>query len=244
MQDKLQLKDLFYILKKRWLTILATLLLASTSIAVVSFYVLKPTYQASAQVLVNQATSKNVDEIANITQLNTQLISSYIDFIKNPIVLKGVKDELSLKDSIKDLSDEITIQHNENSQFINITVRNHDSKQVSEIANRVAFLSKNHAEKLMKGSNIQVLTDPSDSEQIFPKPLPVAAIAIVVSFMLGVGIAVLREYVDGSFQNEDEIEELIGLPVIGHIDLEPRKMKRNQKQHTNEAKTRRENLEF
>ncbi|NGY83012.1 hypothetical protein F6Y03_16575 [Bacillus megaterium] len=91
MQDKLQLKDFFYILKKRWLTVLATMLLASTSIAAVSFYVLKPTYQASAQVLVNQATSKNVDEIANITQLNTQLISSYIDFIKNPTVLKGVK---------------------------------------------------------------------------------------------------------------------------------------------------------
>ncbi|UKJ81788.1 capsular biosynthesis protein [Priestia megaterium] len=244
MQDKLQLKDFFYILKKRWLTVLATMLLASTSITAVSFYVLKPTYQASAQVLVNQATSKNVDEIANITQLNTQLISSYIDFIKNPIVLKGVKDELSLKSSIKDLSDEITVQHNENSQFINITVRDHDSKQVSEIANRVAFLSKNQAEKLMKGSNIQVLTDPSDSEQIFPKPLPVAAIAIVVSFMLGVVIAVLREYADDSLRNEEEIEKLIGLPVIGHIELQPRKMKRNQKQGSDQEKARRENLEF
>src|SRR6478752_10769671 len=132
MQDKIQLKDFFRILKRRWFTMLLVIVIASMSITTICFYVLKPTYQASAQVLVNQATSKNVDEIANITQLNTQLISSYIDFIKNPIVLKGVKDELSLKSSIKDLSDEITVQHNENSQFINITVRDHDSKQVSE----------------------------------------------------------------------------------------------------------------
>jgi hypothetical protein len=62
--------------------------------------------------------------------------------------------------------------------------------------------------------------------------------------MLGVAIAVLREYADDSLRNEDEIEKLIGLPVIGHIELQPRKMKRNQKQGSDQAKTRRENLEF
>ncbi|NGY76360.1 hypothetical protein F6Y02_08530 [Bacillus megaterium] len=47
------------------------LVIASMSITTICFYLLKPTYQASTQVLVNQATSKNVDEIANITQLNS-----------------------------------------------------------------------------------------------------------------------------------------------------------------------------
>ncbi|MEK1831863.1 Wzz/FepE/Etk N-terminal domain-containing protein [Priestia megaterium] len=77
--------------KRRWLTMLLVIIIASMSITTICFYLLKPTYQASTQVLVNQATSKNVDEIANITQLNTQLISSYIDFIKSPMIINGVK---------------------------------------------------------------------------------------------------------------------------------------------------------
>jgi capsular polysaccharide biosynthesis protein len=214
------------------------------SITTICFYVLKPTYQASTQVLVNQATSKNVDEIANITQLNTQLISSYIDFIKSPMVLNGVKDELNLHISNKKLSEQITIDHNENSQFITITVRNENSKTVSEIVNKVAVLSKDQAMKLMKGSNIQVLTEPSQSLKVFPKPLPIAAITTLVSLMVGIGGAMLREYLDNTVRSEQDIQELIGLPIIGHIELESRKMKRNQKQSRDQAKARRENLEF
>jgi capsular polysaccharide biosynthesis protein len=195
-------------------------------------------------VLVNQATSKDVDEIANITQLNTQLISSYIDFIKSPMIINGVKDELNLTISNKKLSEQITIDHNENSQFVTITVRNENSKTVSQIANKVALLSKDQAMKLMKGSNIQVLTEPSQSLKVFPKPLPIAAITILVSLLVGIGGAMLREYLDSTVRNEQDIQELIGLPVIGHIELQPRKMKRNQKQGSDQAKTRRENLEF
>jgi len=244
MQDKIQLKDFFRILKRRWLTMLLVIIIASMSITTICFYLLKPTYQASTQVLVNQATSKNVDEIANITQLNTQLISSYIDFIKSPMIINGVKDELKLTISNKKLSEQITIDHNENSQFVTITVRNESSKTVSEIANKVALLSKDQAIKLMKGSSIQVLTEPSQSLKVFPKPLPVAAITILVSLLVGIAGAMLREYLDNTVRSEQDIQELIGLPIIGHIELEPRKMKRNQKQGSDQPTTRRENLEF
>ncbi|MEK1831864.1 hypothetical protein AAAC51_32195 [Priestia megaterium] len=98
--------------------------------------------------------------------------------------------------------------------------------------------------KLMKGSNIQVLTEPSQSLKVFPKPLPVAAITILVSLLVGIAGAMLREYLDNTVRNEQDIQELIGLPIIGHIELEPRKMKRNQKQGSDQAKARRENLEF
>ena len=40
--------------------------------------------------------------------------------------------------------------------------------------------------------------------------------------------AMLREYLDSTVRNEQDIQELIGLPIIGHIELESRKMKRNQ----------------
>jgi hypothetical protein len=62
--------------------------------------------------------------------------------------------------------------------------------------------------------------------------------------MVGIGGAMLREYLDNTVRSEQDIQELIGLPIIGHIELESRKMKRNQKQSRDQAKARRENLEF
>ena len=43
------------------------------------------------------------------------------------------------------------------------------------------------------------------------------AIALVVGLMVGVGLAFLLEYLDNTIKNEDDIEKILGLPVLGTI---------------------------
>ena len=47
------------------------------------------------------------------------------------------------------------------------------------------------------------------------------AIAAVIGLMLGVGVAFLLEYLDTTMKDEQDIEELLGLPVIGLISPIP-----------------------
>jgi capsular polysaccharide biosynthesis protein len=52
---------------------------------------------------------------------------------------------------------------------------------------------------------------------VAPNPMLNMAIAAVVGLMLGVGIAFLLEYLDTSIKNDQDIEDVLGVPVLGVI---------------------------
>ena len=52
---------------------------------------------------------------------------------------------------------------------------------------------------------------------ISPNPMLNMAIAAVIGLMLGVGIAFLLEYLDTSMKTEQDVEETLGLPILGLV---------------------------
>jgi capsular polysaccharide biosynthesis protein len=50
-----------------------------------------------------------------------------------------------------------------------------------------------------------------------PQPLLNVAIAIVVGLMVGVGLSFLLEYLDNTLKTEQDIENILELPVMGVI---------------------------
>ena len=92
MRDHIGFKDVFIILKKRFVLIALITIAAALSSAAVSFYWLTPVYQASAQILINGRQTSNFTDI----QTNLELINTYNVIMKSPIILNKVKDELNL----------------------------------------------------------------------------------------------------------------------------------------------------
>ena len=72
----------------------------------------------------------------------------------------------------------------------------------------------------MKYNNVSILAKATATETqspIKPNKMLNMAIAMVVGLMLGVGLAFLLEYLDNTIKTEQELETLLGLPVIGSI---------------------------
>ena len=73
--------------------------------------------------------------------------------------------------------------------------------------------------------NIHILSPaelPENPVPIKPQPVLNMAIAFVVGLMLSVGIAFLLEYLDNTVKSEQDIEKLLGLPVLGAIsEIDP-----------------------
>ena len=92
----------------------------------------------------------------------------------------------------------------------------------ASIANTTAEVFKKEIVTIMNVDNVSILAEATVGENqapIKPQPLLNIAIALVVGLMAGVGLAFLLEYLDNTVKNEQDIEKLLGLPVLGTIAM-------------------------
>lgn len=220
MEETISLRELFAVLRKRlWLIVLITIIAATVS-AVISFFVLTPVYESKTQILVNQA--KNDQQLYNpqVVQTNVQLINTYNDIITSPAILDKVIKELKLDKSAASLSGQIQVTSAQDSQVAQIVVQDTSAERAADIANTTASVFQKQVPKLMNVDNVKVLSKAALGENpnpVKPQPLLNVAIAIVVGLMLGVGLSFLLEYLDNTLKTEQDIENILELPVMGVI---------------------------
>jgi capsular polysaccharide biosynthesis protein len=220
MEETISLKELFETLKKRLSLIISITLVAALVSGVVSYFILTPIYQASTQILVNQAKDDQAMYNPGQVQTNLQLINTYNVIIKSPAILDIVVEELNLDMTTSQLNEKITVGSEKDSQVVNLSVQDPDPKKAALIANKTAEIFQNEIVKIMNIDNVSILAKAEvagNPSPIKPKPLLNIAIALVVGLMAGVGLAFLLEYLDNTVKNEQEIEKLIGVSVLGVI---------------------------
>lgn len=220
MEETISLQDLFKTLKKRLLLIILTTVLAITVSGVVSFLFLTPIYQSSTQILVNQEKTDISTFNSQDIQTNLQLINTYNEIIKSPYILSKVIAELDLNTTPPALTSQITVNNVQNSQVVNITVQNANPNIAVDIANTTAAVFQKEIKNLMKVDNVSILTPAIVGENpspVKPDPMLNMAIAAVIGLMLGVGIAFLLEYLDTTMKTEQDVEEILNLPILGLI---------------------------
>lgn len=221
MEETISLKEIFNTIKKRLLLIFAITLGVALIAAIISYFVLTPTYQSSSQFIVNQTQEDpSVQYNVNDIQANVQIINTYNVIIKSPAVLGEVIEELDLPYSVAALSENITVSNEQNSQVVTVTATDEVPATAVEIANTTVTVFQDKIQDFMNVDNVSVLTE----AQLSPQPTPVApnpvlniAIAMVLGAMIGVGLAFLLEYLDNTITTEDDIDKHLGLPVLGVI---------------------------
>lgn len=219
MEETISLKELFLTLKKRIVLIISIVLAAVMISGVVSYFILTPIYQSSTQILVNQAKEDQQYSTTEV-QTNLQLINTYNVIIKSPAILDIVKHELNLSESTRQLNEKITVQSEQNSQVVNISVQDESPEQAAAIANKTAEVFQKEIANIMKINNVTILAKAEVGENqspVKPQPLLNIAIALVVGLMAGVGLSFLLEYLDNTVKNEEDVEKVIGLPLLGKI---------------------------
>ncbi|MGG0276195.1 YveK family protein [Bacillus rhizoplanae] len=220
MEETINLKELFHILRKRLAMILSITFGVTIISAVVSFFLITPIYQSSTQILVNQKKQEGATFQSGEIQTNIQLINTYKVIIKSPVVLDQVKEKLDLDMTTQALTQKIEVVNEKDSQVISVTVKDKDPKLARDIANTTAEVFKGEVAKIMNVDNVTVLSKAEVAEHQSPiKPRPTLNIAItfVVGLMVSIGLAFLLEYLDNTVKKEEDIEALLGLPVLGVV---------------------------
>lgn len=247
MEETISLKELLQTLRKRLSLILSITFIAVLVSGIVSYFFITPIYQASTQLLVNQSKNEQTNFNISDVQTNLQLINTYNVIIKSPAILDLVIKELDLDMTASELNSKITVQNETNSQVVNLSVQDSNAALAVKIANKTADTFKKEIVKIMSVDNVSVLAKAEVGENpspIKPQPLINIAIAMVVGLMAGIGAAFLLEYFDNTVKDEQEIEKLLGVPVLGVIAImDESKMKENSRRRSERnAKQRGETL--
>lgn len=220
MESTFNVKEFLKALRKRLpLIIMVTLLFVALS-GVISYTMMKPIYQASTQILVNQnATAAQPFNTQDI-DANIQLISTYNVIIKSPIILSAVIKELGLNETVAELNERITVSNIENSQVVTLNVEDASMEKAVLIANTTASVFQAEIKSLMKVDNVNILAPaamPIKPEPVKPDPLFNMAVGAIIGFMLGTGLAILLDQMNTTIRTEEDIEAIVGLNVLGIV---------------------------
>ncbi|USK59582.1 capsular biosynthesis protein [Peribacillus asahii] len=221
MEETISLRELFETLKKRLSLILVITLLAAAVSGAISYFVLKPVYKSSSQILVSQSAASSLASIAGVSlDTDAKYIETYNVILKSPYILDQVIKELKMDTTPEQLNGSVSVTQEGASQVVTISVTNNDPAEAVRIANEIAEVFQREIAQLMRIDNITILSKAELAENpapVKPEPLLNIAIAIVVGLMAGVGLAFLLEYFDNTIKSEQDIEKLLELPVLGVV---------------------------
>lgn len=226
MEETISLQDLFKTLRKRLVHIVSLTIIGALIAGIISFFLLTPIYQASTQILVNKNENEQQQQSFQTQEIQTnlQLINTYNVIIKSPAILSKVIENLDLNLTPSQLTEKITVASQNDSQVVNVTVEDENPAIAVEIANTTAEVFKEDIEVLMGYDNVHILSPAFLGENptpVKPNKMLNTAIGAVLGLMIGLGLAFLLEYLDTTIKSEEDVEEILDLPIIGLVSPIP-----------------------
>ena len=136
---EIDLRELFYALKKRILVILAAILAGAVIAGAVTKLFITPVYSATATMLV-LTKETTLSSLADL-QIGSQLTKDYNILITSRTVLQDVVDELNLDLTYKELIERITVENPSDTRILSITAIDKDPEMAKKIADTLAKTS-------------------------------------------------------------------------------------------------------
>ena len=217
-EQVISISEIFEALKKRWILIVSITLVATLISGILSFFVIKPTYEASTKVFVGKEESSLEGYNTNDIQMYQKLLQTYAETIKTNEVVQAAINSTNADLSVKDVKDSLTVTPIADTQILQIKYKNNDpevAKSILEnITNEFVILSK----ELVPNGNVRVIEAVQLPEDpVAPNKKMNIAIAFLLGLMVSVGLVFLLEYLDNTYKNKDQLEKDLGIPVLGAI---------------------------
>ncbi|MGY0401643.1 YveK family protein [Carnobacterium jeotgali] len=218
MEEEISLSELLKTLKKRSLLIVSLGLICLIVAAGFTFFIATPQYNATTQILVNRTTESVEGMQLNDITSNVQMINTYKDIIKGPVILDEVSQKLGTNLTTSQLSGKIEIATEENSQVFSLTVTDENPYEATKMANFVANTFQNEIGNIMNVDNVTIISEASpNTNQVSPNNLLNLVIGLLIGLVLGVGSAFLLEFMDKSVRDEQFITETLGWSLLGSV---------------------------
>ena len=219
-KDLIQL-DIMLLLRRIWekkiLIILVTLLFTAASLAY-SIFLVTPQYSSTTKVyVVNQKKDDKAITTQDV-QLGSLLVKDYKEIILSNKVMEDSAEKSVTGITAKELAKKVSVDAPKDTRIISITVQDKDPQVASDLANTVKEISADQIKEVTKIDDVTTLeeakaaTSPSS-----PNILKNGILATALGFILAVAGVVLFELLDDRVKRAEDIEETMGLVLLGVV---------------------------
>ena len=199
----INVREFFEVIKRRFWIVIVFIIITTTFGYLYSDYDYTPLYQTSTRIIIES------DE---------GYMSTLMVMIKDPSIMEKVGEELELTRSPESISGQIEVTRVDDSQVIKIGVTDQDPKTAMDIANTTASTFKREIRNILDFKDVQLLSEAKQNNApINENKNRIVIIAFIFGLIAGVGMIFLLDSLDEKVDKEIQVEEVLGVPVIGVI---------------------------
>ena len=214
--EEIDLRELFEYFKTKIFSILIITIIVMIIGNIYTTLTRVPMYKSDTTiVLVSETNNQN-----NYTdlQMNKNLVDTYSEIIKSRKVLTPVINNLKLNYSYSELKSNVSVSSVTNTEIIRVSVSNKDPEKAREIANEIGNVFSKEIQSIYKLNNVSIV----DKAIIATAPYNINyvkdnVIYMAIGLVLSCGLVFIKFYFDTTIKTSEEIENKLGLTVIGIV---------------------------
>lgn len=221
-EDVVKIQEIAYILIKRWKFILSITLIVTIFSVIISFFIISPKYKAITKVFIGkenaQIEAQEQTYNYNDVEMYQKLLKTYAEIIQTNDLVENAVDLNKLDLKSQEILKNLKVIPRADTQILEIEYISEDKVLARDILDSVTTEFIKLSRELITNGNVRII----ESVKIPENPeSPNKKINIAITFFLGliitVGLSLLLEFIDNTFKNKEQIEEALGLPVLGVI---------------------------
>lgn len=217
-EQVIRLEEIFEAIKKRWLIIVSITLIITIISAILSFFVIKPEYEASIRVFIGKDEMENQNYNQNDVLMYQKLMKTYSEIIKTKDLVSRGLEGVSLKIKPSEVLKNLTVITVSDTQILQIKYKSKNPEEAKSVIEGIYDEFIKTSKEIVPNGNIKVIEEVEVPENpVSPNKKMNILIALVLGIIIGVGLALLLEFSDNTFKNKDQLERELDIPVIGVI---------------------------
>ena len=214
--------DVFAMLKTLWKRKFSIVLVALV-FAIAAFgysaFLAKKEYQSTSRIYVVSRQNQDNNALTNSDlQAGSYLVKDYREIILSQNVLRQAIEELKLDMTPAELSKKISVSVPTDTRILSITAKDGDPKEAARIANGLRNVA---AEKIISVTKVSDVTTLDEAEVPQSPSSPNIRRNVLLGFIAGAGLMVVLlvvvEVLDDRVKRPEDIEELMGLTLLGIV---------------------------
>ena len=220
---------IFSLIKSKLLFLLLFTIVGTTAVGLYTVFIISPIYSVSSKLIMKNTSSQtngqnNDAQTIEAINLFQRQAKTYLEIADLPPVKDDTNKALGLSpDEIAKIKS-VKLTNDSGSQLVTITVRGLDRNLAERyIKEYVSQYKKFTADRLGR-DNLSVVTEALGSDSpVYPVLWKNLLISILVFSFVGFNVIFIKYVLSDSIDSYEDLEELVGTPVLGMIPTIERK---------------------
>ncbi len=208
--------ELFYRLAEKWKLIVAGALIGALIMAVYSFFLAAPVYEATSKLYVLNSS----DSAINLSdlQIGAYLTADYQQVFEAWEVHELVMQNLELDYTYDQMKHMLKVSNPSNTRVLLLTVRNKDAELAAELANEYANVAKRYISETMETDEPKILSEAlTPAAPVSPRKIRNVMTGFIFGFIGTCCLVGIQYLLDDKLKTVEDIRKYTDLPTLAVV---------------------------